>query len=109
MLIYIGSPSVLLVPRANQKQQLESFSWEQVFIELKEKVPLLLDVLAAVAIPSDKDVTGKEVPAICTAYCILMNQRWKELSLLQKINSVALGFGHATEKVHYVSLDNLLL
>ena len=66
-------------------------------------------LLATAAIPSDKDVTGKEVPAICIAYCILMNQRWKELSLLQKINSVALGSGHATEKVQYVSLVNLLL
>ena len=79
LLIHIGSPSVLLVPQDNQKQRLESFSWEKIFIELKEKVPLSQDVLAAVAIPSDKDVTGKEVPAICTAYCILMNQRWKSL------------------------------
>ena len=33
------------------------------------------------------------------AYCVLMNQRLKELSLLQKLNTVTLGVGHATKKV----------
>ena len=29
--IYIGTPSVLLVPQENQKQWLKSFSWDEVF------------------------------------------------------------------------------
>lgn len=42
-----------------------------------------------------------ENSTLCTAYGILMNTRWKELTLIQKVNGILLGFGNATERVNY--------
>ena len=41
----------------------------------------------------------KYVPAICEGYGVLMNVRWQELSLMQKINTILLGVGHTTARV----------
>ena len=76
-----GTPSVLLVPMADNNERLKTFACEEILKELK--VPFILDVLTAVAVPSTRTIDGKEVPPICTAYSILINQRWNELSLLQ--------------------------
>ena len=42
------------------------------------------------------------------AYPVLMFTRWKELSLIQKMNSILLSAGHATERVFNVSQLTLL-
>ena len=64
---------------------------------MKEHVPDVLDVLVAVGIPNVKAHEDSEKQ--CTAYGILMFTRWKELSLIQKMNSILLSTGHATERV----------
>ena len=53
---------------------------------MKERVPDVLDVLAAVAIPNvtAHEDSAKQIAPLCTAYGILMFTRWKELSLIQK-------------------------
>lgn len=66
---------------ADNNERLKTFACEEILKELK--VPFILDVLTAVAVPSTRTIDGKEVPPICTAYSILINQRWNELSLLQ--------------------------
>ena len=77
---------------------------------MKERVPDVLDVLAAVAIPNvaAHEDSAKQIAPLCTAYGILMFTRWKELSLIQKMNSVLLSNGHATERVFNVSHLTLL-
>ena len=77
---------------------------------MKERVPDVLDVLAAVAIPNvtAHEDCAKQIAPLCTAYGILMFTRWKKLSLIQKMNSILLSTGHATERVFHVSKLTLL-
>lgn len=78
---------------------LQNFNWESMLEELEKRAPDVLDFLATIAVPKPKDNNEKKVPALCAAYGVLMNSRWKELSLVQKINSIILGVGNATAKV----------
>ena len=73
-------------------------------------VPDVLDVIAAVAIPNvtAHEDSSKQIAPLCTAYGILMFTQWKELSLIQKMNSILLSTGHATERVFNVSQLTLL-
>ena len=77
---------------------------------MKERVPDVLDVLAAVAIPNvaAHEDSAKQIAPLCTAYGILMFSRWKELSLIQKMNSILLSTGHAIERVFNGSQLTLL-
>ena len=83
-------------------KDLENFSWERVITEMKERVPDVLDVLAATAVPNVKVNSEQQSAPLCTAYGILMFTRWKELSLIQKINTILLSVGHATERVQCI-------
>ncbi|XP_074612567.1 uncharacterized protein LOC141866909 isoform X2 [Acropora palmata] len=91
--------SLLPIPLSKHKE-LKNFSWEKVITEMMEHVPDVLDVLVAVGIPNVKahEDSKKQIAPLCTAYGILMFTRWKELSLIQKMNSILLSTGHATER-----------
>ena len=69
---------------------------------MKECVPDVLDVLATIAVPNVKDNSEQQIVPLCTVYGILMFTRWKELSLIQKMNSILLSTGHATERVQCI-------
>ena len=72
--------------RADQKN-LAEFKWIQSILrEMKKRA---LDAL---------DFFTSQVPPLCTAFGLLMNKRARELSLVQKVNTV-LGAGNATKKV----------
>ena len=88
--------SVLRVSTADQKN-LAEFKWISILREMKERAPDVLDVLTTVAITRVKQDTS-QVPPLCTAFGLLMNKRARELSLVQKVNTV-LGAGNATKKV----------
>ena len=78
---------------------------------MKERVPDVLDVLAACCSNSKctaHEDSAKQIAPLCTAYGILMFTRWKELSLIQKMNSILLSTGHATERVFNVSQLTML-
>ena len=66
---------------------------------MKQRAPDVLDFLVTVAVPKINESAEQQIPPLCTAYGVLMNSRWKELSLIQKINGIMLGFGNATERV----------
>ncbi|XP_029185142.2 uncharacterized protein LOC114953141 isoform X2 [Acropora millepora] len=86
--------SVLRIPRSKHKD-LKNFSWNSIILELYERAPDVLDFLVTVALPKGtKKCEDKYVPAICEGYGVLMNVRWQELSLIQKINTILLGVGH---------------
>jgi hypothetical protein len=83
--------------------------WNDIVKELKQHVPSLLDVLVTAAVPLQRNATCSEAPSLCMAYSILMNQRWKELSLLQKLNTPTLGVGHATKKGEHIKIFIILI
>ena len=68
-------------------------------MEMSQHAPDVLDFLVTIAVPQMKRDSEQQIPPLCTAYGILMNSRWRELSLIQKVNSIFLGFGNATERV----------
>lgn len=69
-------------------------------MEMSQHAPDVLDFLVTIAVPQMKrDSDQQQIPPLCTAYGILMNSRWRELSLIQKVNGILLGFGNATERV----------
>ena len=92
-----GVPSVLRSSRED-RNNLTAFTWMQILNEMKDRAPDVLEFLSTIAVPNLKD-DGRQVAPLCVAYGILMNQRCKELSLVQKINTILLGTGSATKKV----------
>ena len=68
-------------------------------MEMSQHAPDVLDFLVTIAVPQMKRDSEQQISPLCTAYGILMNSRWRELSLIQKVNSILLGFGNATERV----------
>ena len=67
---------------------------------MKERAPDVLDVLITIAVSKVKE-DGSQLPPLCVAMGILMNTRFKELSLVQKLTSVVHGVGGATQMVRY--------
>ena len=93
-------PSVLYVKRKNTKQQLQEFTWTKILEEMKQRAPDVLDFLCAISVPKLK-ATDKQVAPLCVAYGILLNNRWRELSLIQKVITTLFGVGHCSEKVKH--------
>ena len=94
---YKEKPSVLRISR-EQQRNLADFKWIDVLREMKERAPEILNILMTIAAPSIKNDNSQVAP-ICNAFGILMHTRNRELSLVQKLNSVVLGAGNATKKV----------
>jgi len=92
-----GNTSVLKVEKS--KVILEDMKWNDVMVEMKERAPDVLDFIATVAAPKMKKKKENQIPPICSIYSCLMNQRWQELNLIQKLTTVLLGVGHSTKKV----------
>jgi hypothetical protein len=101
---------VLHVTRKGTNKQLEEFTWTKVLEEMRERAPDVLDFLCAISIPKLKD-TDKQVAPLCVAYGILLNNRWRELNLIQKVITTLFGVGNCTAKVYQLCLlfKNILL
>lgn len=91
-----GVPSVLRLSREDQNK-LTSSTWMQILNEMKDRAPDILEILTTIAVPNLKD-DGRQVAPLCVAYGVLRNQRCKELSLVQKVNTILLGTGSAAKK-----------
>lgn len=87
-----------LVPSEHHKSLVE-FHWNNILTEMKEHAPDVLGFMVAMAVPQLKGSDGRQIMPLCTAYGILMNVRYRELSLIQKMNAVLLGVGSATKRV----------
>ena len=92
------SPSVLHTPRSKHSELAKVFSWSDILNETKEREPDILNIFTTIAAPQLR-LDGRQVPPICMAYALLMNTRNRELSMVQKMNTVVIAAGHATEKV----------
>lgn len=91
-----GEPSIL---KDSSVEALEDVNWYGVMIEMKDRAPDVLDFIATVATPRLKKKVEEQVPPVCMIYAMMMNQRWQELSLIQKIATIILGIGHSNKKV----------
>ena len=93
-----GQPSLL---KNTSVEALENVDWGNIMKEMRERVPDVLDFIATVAAPRLKKNVEDQIPPVCMVYAMMMNQRWQELSLVQKISTVILGIGHSSKKVIY--------
>ena len=71
------------------------------FMNWKDRAPDVLEILTTIAVPNLKD-DGRQVAPLCVAYGVFTNQRCKELSLIQKVNTIVLGTGSAPKRVIWV-------
>lgn len=100
-----GTPSVLNVSLNNQDcfvDALKNFSWEKILVEMRDRAPDVLDVLATVC----KHASPSKVPPVCVGYAVLMYQRNCKLGMLQKLLTILLGSGGCSRRVCIVTLIN---
>ena len=84
--------SSVLYSSDEQFEAMDDFNINKVWLEMKITQPFLIDLMnATTGNPVDIDNTTEEVKVkYCFLYSILMNMRWHELSLFQRINTVLL-------------------
>ena len=87
-----GTPSVLSVRQDSCVEALKNFSWEKVMVEMRDRSPDVLDILATIS-------KQPSVPAVCFGYAVLMYQRNFKLGLLQKLLTILLGSGGCSRRV----------
>ena len=90
-----GAPSVLNVRQESCVEALNNFSWEKVMVEMRDRSPDVLDVLATIS----KQPSVSHVPAVCFSYAVLMYQRNFKLGMLQKLLTILLGSGGCSRRV----------
>lgn len=91
-----GEPSVL---KDSSVEALEGVKWSNIMQEIKHRAADVLNFIATVATPRIKRNVDEQVPPVCMMYS-MMNQKWQELSLIQKIATIILGIGHRNKKVN---------
>ncbi|CAB4024531.1 Hypothetical predicted protein [Paramuricea clavata] len=72
------------------------FEWSSLLREMSERCPFLRDVLVTTAKCANKN--RNHVPPICLCYAILLQQRNRDLNLVQRINTVLLSEGKAKKQ-----------
>ena len=73
------TPSVLNIRQDSCVDALNNFSSEKVMVEMRDRSPDVLDVLATIS----KQPSVSHVPAVCFSYAVLMYQRNFKLGMLQ--------------------------
>jgi hypothetical protein len=94
--------------------QLREFSFDNVFDELAQTQPFLLDCLLALCIPCkskhllNSDFIHNLIPKFSMIYSILMQTRFHELSRMQRLMAAVLIDEHVHEKVFNDRIAELL-
>ena len=73
------------------------FEWDLLLREMSDRCPFLRDVLVTVAKCANK--SRNHIPPICLCYAILLQQRNRDLNLVQRINTILLSEGNAKKQV----------
>ena len=88
---------------------LEQFSFSSLWVEIEANIPFLINVMHAISgvekVRSKKDLQSN----YGFLYAVLMNIRWHELSLVQRINTLFLIEGGCTKQVHNKVFKYILL
>ena len=85
-------------------QSLKDFSFDSVSNEIESNIPFLVNIMNAVC--GQSFTTPDLRVKYGFIYSILMSERWHELSLLKRVNTVLIIEGGCTKKVR-ISLINL--
>lgn len=84
--------------RMNKFCDMVGFEWQKLSSEMSSRCPFLLDVLLIVMNKSKEELT-QIIPRLGLCYAILMQTRNRELSLVQRLNTVLLTHGNAKKEV----------
>ena len=93
-----GKPTDL---KNSQYEGLTEFHFNMVWKEIQDSHPFLNDIFMAATGKYGKDLPDDLKIKFCFIYGILMNIRWHEISLVQRINTVLLIEGGCSKKVWY--------
>lgn len=93
---------------------MQEFDFEKLWSEMEANVPFLVDIFNAVSgNTSIEDVKQGLKVKYCFLYSILMHERWNELSLLKRVNTVLAIEGGCTKQVwffvYYINVVGPLL
>jgi hypothetical protein len=84
-------------------EELSTFDWDTIMTELVERHSMLCQILLSVCMPASRvgsnSETERAVKKMCTTYSILMNNRNKDMSLLQRVFGGLLESQHVRQKV----------
>ena len=79
---------------------MNNFDLNKVWVELKTSHPYLVEIMNAVSGKKSAAETKRELQVKYSfLYSILMNERWHELNLVKRVNSVLIIEGGCTKKV----------
>ncbi len=93
----MASNKVESVLRSQSKDDIKSFSWDVLHLELATNAPTLVSILSAATKTRVARPNTKAVISTCAA--VLLNHRNPKMSLLQKIISLILYAGHSSKQV----------
>ena len=97
----LGKRSQGSVLCGNDYDSMKEFDFNKVWLELKTKLPFLVELMNAVSGKENSVAETKlEVQVKYSfLYLILMNERWHELNLVKRVNTVLIIEGGCTKKV----------
>ena len=95
------SDGSVLYSNRNSFETLKEFDLDRVWTEMKSNVPFFIEIMNAV---SGKNLGMENTELVvrvkfCFLYSVLMNERWHELSLLKRVNTILIIEGGCTKKV----------
>ena len=102
------SESSVLYSSNEQYNVMSDFNIDKIWVELKTHQPFLIDALNAISGKEcDIDKTADDVKVkYCFIYSIVMNIRWHEFSLLQRIITVLLIEGGCGKQVSFFCISS---
>lgn len=85
----------------NSYENLKEFDFENVWNEMETNIPFVIDIMIAVSGKggSIEDVKNELRVKFSFLYSVLMNERWHELSLLKRVNTILIIEGGCTKQV----------
>ncbi|XP_070571411.1 uncharacterized protein [Ptychodera flava] len=92
--------------RSKMASHMNKFEWEAILKEMKDRVPDLLNVLVTTTVPVHRESVNlskcgiARIYPLCTVYGIMMQQRNRELSLLQRMNTMLMSAGKVDSKTY---------
>jgi hypothetical protein len=84
------------------------FDWKKLASDMSSRCPFLLDLLLAVMKKTKEDLNDI-LPRLGLCYSILMQTRNRELSLVQRLNTVLMTNGNAKKEVIHMHVCHHLI
>lgn len=82
---------------------------QDIILEMRKRVPLLLEVLCCAAIPANGKVAPSLIPILAASYAILMKHRFHNLSAFQRLTTAIAIKGGLDDRICSVLLPVVLL